>query len=97
MDDEFVREHVGDLLGTIRTQVVMRNIGPYTRIRLGRIARDLNDIPVENVDSLLVSLILDGKLHGHIDQVNGILVKMAHDTGGGEKEGDVNGTGNPSE
>lgn len=91
MDDEFVREHVADLLRTIRTQVIMRNIGPYTRIRLARIARDLNDIPVEDVESLLVSLILDGKLDGHIDQVNGILVKKAQDTGGGggEKEGNT--------
>ena len=87
MDDEFVREHVADLLRTIRTQVIMRNIGPYTRIRLGRIAKDLNDIPVEDVESLLVSLILDGKLDGHIDQVKGILVKRSHDTAGGEKDG----------
>mmetsp|Transcript_21517 Transcript_21517/g.46768 ORF Transcript_21517/g.46768 Transcript_21517/m.46768 type:complete len:601 (-) Transcript_21517:172-1974(-) len=86
MDDEFVREHVADLLRTIRTQVILRNIGPYTRIRLGRIARDLNDIPVGDVESLLVSLILDGKLDGHIDQVNGILVKKSQDVGGGEKD-----------
>lgn len=78
MDDEFVREHVADLLRTIRTQVILRTIGPYTRVRLTRIAKDLNDIPVEDVESLLVSLILDGKLAGgHIDQVNGILVKQA--------------------
>jgi COP9 signalosome complex subunit 2 len=69
MDDEFVREHVADLLRTIRTQVIMRNVGCYTRIRLARISHDLNDIPVEDVENLLVSLILDGKLDGHIDQV----------------------------
>mmetsp|Transcript_28059 Transcript_28059/g.58994 ORF Transcript_28059/g.58994 Transcript_28059/m.58994 type:complete len:559 (-) Transcript_28059:1472-3148(-) len=77
MDDEFVREHVGDLLRTIRTQVIMRSIGPYTRIRLTRIAKDLNDIPVDDVESLLVSLILDGKLEGRINQVNGVLVKSS--------------------
>lgn len=89
MDDEFVREHVAELLRTIRTQVIMRTIGPYTRIRLERIAKDLNDIPVEDVESLLVSLILDGKLAGGlIDQVNGLLVKKAWTQGtdgGGEK------------
>ncbi len=67
----------------------MRTIGPYTRIRLERIAKDLNDIPVEDVESLLVSLILDGKLAGGlIDQVNGLLVKKAWTQGtdgGGEK------------
>jgi COP9 signalosome complex subunit 2 len=86
MDDEFVREHVAELLRTIRTQVIMRTIGPYTRVRLERIAKDLNDIPVEDVESLLVSLILDGKLAGGlIDQVNGILVKKAWTPVGGEK------------
>ena len=75
MDDEFVRDHVADLLRTIRTQVILRSIGPYTRIRLARIAKDLNNIPVEDVESLLVSLILNGKLEGQIDQVNGIFVK----------------------
>jgi COP9 signalosome complex subunit 2 len=75
MDDEFVREHVADLLRTIRTQVILKNIGPYTRIRLSRIASDLNDIPVDDVEGLLVSLILDGILDGYIDQVSGILVK----------------------
>lgn len=77
MDDEFVRDHVADLLRTIRTQVIMRTIGPYTKIRLARISKSLNDIPVEDAESLLVSLILDGKLNGRIDQVNGILVKQA--------------------
>lgn len=97
MDDEFVREHVADLLRTIRTQVIMRNIGPYTRIRLARIARDLNDIPVEDVESLLVSLILDGKLDGHIDQVNGVLVKKAQATDGGGSGGGENDAVNPAQ
>ena len=87
MDDDFVWEHVADLLRTIRTQVILRNIGPYTRIRLSRIAADLNDIPISDVEGLLVSLILDGKLDGHINQVRGILVKRsqkdAADAGGG--------------
>jgi len=84
MDDEFVREHVADLLRTIRTQVIMRTIGPYTKIRLSKISKSLNGIPVEDVESLLVSLILDGKLNGRIDQVGGVLVKQAQgaaDTG----------------
>ena len=86
MDDEFVRDHVADLLRTIRTQVIMRNYACYTRVRLERIARDLNDIPVEDVESLLVALILDGKLDGHIDQVKGILVKKSQRVDDGEKD-----------
>mmetsp|Transcript_37095 Transcript_37095/g.54529 ORF Transcript_37095/g.54529 Transcript_37095/m.54529 type:complete len:582 (-) Transcript_37095:205-1950(-) len=75
MDDEFVREHVADLLRTIRTQVLQSVIAPYTRISLDFIAHELNGIPVEDVESLLVSLILDGKLSGRIDQVGGVLTK----------------------
>lgn len=91
MDDEFVREHVADLLRTIRAQVIVRNIGPYSRVRLSRIARDLNDIPVEDVESLLVSLILDGRVDGRIDQVRGVLVKRAQGGGGAEKDGGAGG------
>ncbi len=77
MEDEFVREHVEDLLRTIRTQVLRRVIRPYTRISLPAIAKELNDIPVPDVENLLVGLILDGTLEGQIDQVNGVLLKKA--------------------
>mmetsp|Transcript_14885 Transcript_14885/g.21951 ORF Transcript_14885/g.21951 Transcript_14885/m.21951 type:complete len:498 (+) Transcript_14885:171-1664(+) len=75
MEDEFVREHVEELLRTIRRQVLCRLIQPYTRISLQAIAKELNDIPVPDVESLLVGLILDGKLDGEIDQLEGILLK----------------------
>eukprot|EP00980_Cylindrotheca_fusiformis_P009147 scaffold1992_cov113-Cylindrotheca_fusiformis.AAC.12 len=77
MDDEFIRDYVEDLLRTIRTQVLRQVIRPYTRISLLAIARELNDIPVGDVENLLVSLILDGKLDGQIDQVAGVLLKRA--------------------
>ena len=83
MDDEFIRDYIEDLLRTIRTQVLRRVIRPYTRISLEAIARELNDIPVESVENLLVSLILDGSLNGHIDQVDQVLLKKA-ERGGGE-------------
>lgn len=77
MDDEFVREHVEDLLRTIRRQVLRRVIRPYNRISLQAISKELNDIPVSDVESLLVGLILDNKLEGEIDQVAGVLLKKA--------------------
>jgi len=77
MDDEFVREHIEDLLRTIRKQVLRRVIRPYKRISLQAIARELNDIPVTDVESLLVGLILDGQLDGKIDRVTGVLYKQA--------------------
>jgi hypothetical protein len=43
-------------------QVITKLLVPYTRVSLAHIARELNDIPEEDVESLLVSLILDGKV-----------------------------------
>ena len=77
MEDEFIRDYVEDLLRTIRTQVLRQVIRPYTRISLSAIAQELNNIPVEDVEMLLVSLILDGTLEGQIDQVAGVLMKKA--------------------
>ena len=75
MDDEFIRENLEDLLWTIRTQVLQQVIRPYTRISLSAISKELNGIPIKDVESLLVTLILDGKSHGRINQVNGVLIK----------------------
>jgi COP9 signalosome complex subunit 2 len=82
MDDEFIREHVEDLLRTIRTQVLRRFIRPYKKISLSAIAVALNDIPVRDVESLLVNLILEGNLNGSIDLTNGVLVKEPERGGG---------------
>jgi COP9 signalosome complex subunit 2 len=93
MKDEFVREHVEDLLRTIRTQVLRRVIRPYTRISLPAIARELNDIPVADVESLLVGLILDGNLDGKIDRVTGVLLKQAER---GTVDNSANAASNPA-
>ena len=50
-------------------------IRPYTRISLSAISKELNGIPIKDVESLLVTLILDGKSHGRINEVNGVLIK----------------------
>ena len=68
MDDPFIRQYVEDLLTNVRTQVLLRLIRPYTQVRLPFLARRLN-APLEEVERLLVSLILDGKVEGHLDQV----------------------------
>eukprot|EP00124_Ichthyophonus_hoferi_P002724 Ihof_evm8s198 gene=Ihof_evmTU8s198 len=67
MDDTFIRNYIEDLLKNIRTQVVLKLIKPYTRIRLPFISQELN-IPISEVEALLVSLILDERISGHIDQ-----------------------------
>ncbi|EGC39076.1 proteasome component region PCI domain-containing protein [Dictyostelium purpureum] len=69
MDDPFIRMYIEDLLRNIRTQVLLKLLKPYTKIRISFISKELN-IPSSDVESLLVSLILDNKIRGSIDQVN---------------------------
>jgi len=72
MGDEFICEYVTDLLRTIRKQVLRQVVKPYTKISLEAISKALNNIPVTDVENLLVGLILDGSLDGQIDQVTGV-------------------------
>ncbi|EDV90244.1 GH12954 [Drosophila grimshawi] len=72
MADPFIREHIEDLLRNIRTQVLIKLIRPYKNIAIPFIANALNIWPIE-VESLLVSCILDDTIKGRIDQVNQVL------------------------
>ncbi|XP_058057439.1 COP9 signalosome complex subunit 2 [Anopheles bellator] len=72
MADQFIREHIEDLLRNIRTQVLIKLIRPYTKITIPFISNELNIDPAE-VESLLVSCILDNTIQGRIDQVNQVL------------------------
>jgi len=72
MEDPFIREHIEELLRNIRTQVLVKLIKPYTSISLEFIAKWLN-ISTQDVESLLVSCILDRKINGKIDQVKQVL------------------------
>ena len=75
--DQFLREHVEDLLETIRRQVLHRLVQPYSRVKLEALADALNKIPVKQVESLLVRLILDGSLNARIDRTQGVLLKLS--------------------
>jgi len=77
MDDDFIRDHIEEVLKSIRTQVLLKLIKPYTRIRLPFIASNLN-VEVEQVESLLISLILDGLVDGQIDQLQQLLVSASN-------------------
>jgi len=72
MDDPFMRDYIDDLLRNIRTQVLLKILTPYTRIRIPFLASELN-IAAKEVEDLMVSLILDTKIRGRIDQVNQLL------------------------
>ncbi|KAG4094063.1 PCI-domain-containing protein [Neocallimastix lanati (nom. inval.)] len=72
MNDPFIRTYMDDVIKNIRSQVLIRLIKPYTRIKLSFASKKLNITPQE-VEDLLVNLILDKKINGYIDQINQIL------------------------
>jgi len=72
LDDPFMRDYIDDLLRNIRTQVLLKILTPYTKIRVVFLADELN-VANKEVEDLMVSLILDNKIRGRIDQVNHIL------------------------
>ncbi|RKO95384.1 PCI-domain-containing protein, partial [Caulochytrium protostelioides] len=67
LSDPFIREHMVNVLKSVRTRVLLQVISPYTRIGLAYIAQRLN-IPQRDVEELVVGLILDDQIHGKIDQ-----------------------------
>lgn len=73
MEDPFIREHIEELLRNIRTEVLIKLIRPYTRIRIPFISQQLNLSEAE-VESLLVACILDNTIQARIDQEQQILV-----------------------
>jgi len=77
MDDPFIRQYIGDLLRTLRTQYLIDLIKPYTRLELSFLARQLN-IDKDEVEEILVGLILEGKVDGRIDQVGSRLELDRH-------------------
>lgn len=82
MGDPFIREHIEELLSKFRSQVLLKLIQPYTRIEIPYAAKELN-IEVHELENLLVSLIIDGRVQGKIDQVNNRLIL---DSSGAETE-----------
>jgi len=70
--DGVLKKHLPLVLNNIRVNVLLNLLLPYTRLSIGFIAKELN-MPNAEVESLLVSLILDGLVVGHIDQIKQIL------------------------
>ncbi|KAI0375464.1 PCI-domain-containing protein [Pilatotrama ljubarskyi] len=68
MDDPFIKQYIGELLRSLRTQYLIDLIKPYTRLELSFLAKQLN-VDNEEVEELLIGLILEGKVEGRIDQV----------------------------
>ena len=65
--DDFIRGFVDDLTLSLRGQVTLARLAPYTRVKVEFVAKELN-VSLQEAESLLVSLILDGRLQGLVDQ-----------------------------
>ncbi|KAI8926945.1 PCI domain-containing protein [Entophlyctis helioformis] len=69
MDDPFIRTYIDNVLKNIRLQVLVKLLRPYTRIEISFISTQLN-VAAAEVEELLVTLILDNRIAGKIDQIN---------------------------
>ena len=72
MNDNFIRSYIDELLRSVRTQVLLGLIEPYSRVKLDFLSQELV-IPISEVEALLVALILEGRFEGKIDQLKGVL------------------------
>jgi len=81
LEDPFIRDYIDDLLKNIRTQVLLKILTPYTKIRIPFLSQELNITP-KDVEDLMVGLILDNKIRGRIDQVNQLLELDANKSSG---------------
>ncbi|EIW73630.1 hypothetical protein TREMEDRAFT_26610, partial [Tremella mesenterica DSM 1558] len=71
--DPFIRQFIDELLKSLRTQYIIDLIKPYTRMELEYLSKVLN-VTKEEAEALVVGLVLDGRIKGKIDQVNGLLI-----------------------
>jgi COP9 signalosome complex subunit 2 len=71
MGDPFIREHIQDLLLNVRTQVLLGLLAPYTEVSLRHLADGLNVADTAEVEALLYTLILSGRIRGRIDKIEG--------------------------
>lgn len=76
--DPFIMTYVEPLRRKMREQVLLMLVTPYQRIRIEFVARELK-LEMSDVEMLLVDMILDQRIFGKIDQINGFLLL------GGEK------------
>lgn len=68
LEDPFVSPYIKDLTIKMQTQVILKAIEPYSSIGLDHLA-EIVRVDRDIIESLLVRLILDGKIKGAIDQI----------------------------
>lgn len=84
MDDPFINQYLDDLLRGIRLNVLIAKVKPYKSVALDYLARQLN-VERDEIRSLLAELILEEKINGQIDQLNGFLELASSQAQGSEK------------
>jgi len=67
--DPFIAENIDEVTRNMRTKAVVKLIAPYTRMRLGWIAKRLR-ISEPEVQDIVSYLIVDGRVQGRIDEHN---------------------------
>lgn len=70
--DPFIAENIDEVTRNMRTKGVMKLVAPYTRFTLGFVAKQLN-ISAAEVEDIVGFLIVDGKIHGKINQEKGMV------------------------
>ena len=70
--DSFVEPYIEDLRRKLSAKVIVSMIAPYSRIKID-IIRDALRVTHVDVDGLLLSLLLDKKIKGHIHEVEDVL------------------------
>ena len=72
LDDPFINQYLDDLLRNIRLNVIIARVKPYKTVSLDFLSRELN-LSKEDICGLLSELILEERIKGEIDQLNGFL------------------------
>jgi COP9 signalosome complex subunit 2 len=72
LSDPFIAGYLDEMLRSVRLNMLIAKIKPYKSVRIEFLAHELN-ISANDVMSLLIELILDGKVQGVIDQIKGLL------------------------
>ncbi|EPY50886.1 COP9/signalosome complex subunit Csn2 [Schizosaccharomyces cryophilus OY26] len=76
MEDEFIRQYVDKILYSIRSQVLLEMIQPYSTVQLSLLAEKLA-VTTEIVEQSLIGLIMDRRIQGKLDMIHEIYVKQS--------------------
>ncbi|KAI9796062.1 MAG: hypothetical protein M1835_004728 [Candelina submexicana] len=79
--DPFIAENMDEVTRNMRTKAVLKLIAPYTRFELALVAKQLK-ISVAEVQEIVAFLIVDNKVKGKINLVNGtVALESSSDVG----------------